>query len=150
MREQREESRAAAAILSDMSPRAVVVGLAVLASTLVGCGSGSDTTNELLEELQFNVEELQFQIDDLASLIDVTPATMPWPESYQAIWVDVCTPVLDEVVDSEVPSTDLCRCTLDGLMSAFAVDDYERWDQDVKDGAAAPYVTMCMEDLADS
>ncbi|MEC8998719.1 MAG: hypothetical protein VYD11_05090 [Actinomycetota bacterium] len=67
-----------------------------------------------------------------------------WPEDYQALWMGICEAVTAKVAeDPEVSPTDLCRCTLDGLMSAFRLSDYESWSQEVKDGAAAPYVTMC-------
>ena len=67
-----------------------------------------------------------------------------WPEAYQGLWVGICEAVTAKVADDpEVSPTDVCRCTLDGLMSAFRLSDYESWSQEVKDGAAAPYVTMC-------
>lgn len=56
----------------------------------------------------------------------------------------ICEAVTTKVADDPaVDVTEVCRCTLDGLMSAFTLADYESWSQEVRDGAAAPYVTMC-------
>ena len=67
-----------------------------------------------------------------------------WPDDYQSLWMGICEAVTSKVADNPTVSTaDVCRCTLDGLMSAFTLADYESWPQEVKDGAAAPYVTMC-------
>jgi len=67
-----------------------------------------------------------------------------WPKDYQGLWMGICEAVTTKVADDPaVDVTEVCRCTLDGLMSAFTLADYESWSQEVRDGAAAPYVTMC-------
>ncbi len=70
-----------------------------------------------------------------------------WPDDYQGLWMGICEAVTAKAADDpSISVTDVCRCTLDGLMSAFRLADYESWPQEVKDGAAAPYVTMCWPD----
>ena len=70
-----------------------------------------------------------------------------WPDEYQTLWVDTCQPIVEALADAAdgdgLSARDICQCTLDGLMKAFSLKDYESWPQDIKDRAAAPYVTMC-------
>ena len=78
---------------------------------------------------------------------DTTDGKEPaWPDGYQVIWIRICESIFaDTAADNlSISPSDLCRCTLNGLMKAFLLEDYESWPQEVKDGAAAPYVTMCL------
>ena len=135
------------------------MALVLLAST---CSGGSDSAE--LEVLREAVATLKAQVaatqdsewevgavrEEVATLkAQVAAATQDseWPDEYQALWVDICQPIVKALTDSAdvdgLSPRDICQCTLDGLMKAFSLKDYESWTQDTKDRAAAPYVTMC-------
>ena len=102
------------------------------------CGGGSDSAE--LEALREEVATLQAQVAAAAQ-------DSEWPDGYQTLWLDICQLILADAAIGDGLSAadiaDICRCTLDGLMKAFSLKDYESWQQDLKDRAAAPYVTMC-------
>ena len=116
--------------------RGLVVGLvAVLVLGGTACGGSVDSAE--LEALREEVATLQAQVAAAAQGSE-------WPDEYQTLWVDICQLILaDAAAGDGLSSRDICRCTLDGLMKAFSLKDYESWPQDVKDGAAAPYATWC-------
>ncbi len=120
------------------------------------CGGGSDSAE--LEALREEVATIQAQVaaaaqelealrEEVATLQAQMAAAAQgseWPDEYQTLWVDICQLILaDAAAGDGLSSRDICRCTLDGLMKAFSLKDYESWPQDIKDRAAAPYVTMC-------
>ena len=120
------------------------------------CGGGSDSAE--LEALREEVATLQAQVaaaaqelealrEEVATLqaqVAAAAQGSEWPDEYQTLWVDICQLILaDAAAGDGLSSRDICRCTLDGLMKAFSLKDYESWTQDIKDRAAAPYVTMC-------
>ena len=99
------------------------------------CGGGSDSAE--LEALREEVATIQAQVAAAAQGSE-------WPDEYQTLWVDICQLILaDAAAGDGLSARVICRCTLDGLMKAFSLKDYESWPQDVKDGAAAPYATWC-------
>ena len=136
------------------------MALVLLAST---CSGGSDSVElgALREEVgtlkaqvaaatQDSEWELEAWREEVATLkAQVAAATQysEWPDEYQALWVDICQPIVKALTDSAdvegLSPRGICQCTLDGLMKAFSLKDYESWTQDIKDRAAAPYVTMC-------
>ena len=118
-----------------MRTLAAAVALVLVASA---CGGGSDSAE--LEALREEVATLKAQV--AAAVQD-----SEWPDEYQTLWVDTCQPIVEALADAAdgdgLSARDICQCTLDGLMKAFSLKDYESWPQDIKDRAAAPYVTMC-------
>ena len=99
------------------------------------CGGGSDSAE--LEALREEVATLKAQVAAAAQ-------DSEWPDEYQTFWVGICQLILaDAAAGDGLSAADICRCTLDGLMKAFSLKDYESWQQDVRDGAALPYGTMC-------
>ncbi len=115
-----------------MRTLAVVVSLVLVASA---CGGSSDSAE--LEALREEVSTLKAQVAAAAPHSE-------WPDEYQTLWVGICELILADAADGdELSAPDICRCALDGLMKAFSLKAYEQWTQDVKDRAAAPYVTMC-------
>ena len=137
--------------------RGLVVGLvAVLVLGGTACGGSVDSAE--LEALREEVATLQAQVvaaaqelealrEEVATLqaqVVAVAQGSEWPDEYQTLWVDICQLILaDAAAGDGLSSRDICRCTLDGLMKAFSLKDYESWPQDVKDGAAAPYATWC-------
>ena len=120
------------------------------------CSGGSDSAE--LEALREEVATIQAQVaaaaQELEALreevatIQAQVATAAqgseWPDEYQTFWVDICQLILaDAAAGDGLSSRDICRCTLDGLMKAFSLKDYESWPQDIKDRAAEPYLKMC-------
>ena len=115
-----------------MRTLAAAVALVLVASA---CGGGSDSAE--LEALREEVATLKAQVAAAAQ-------DSEWPDEYQTLWVDICQLILADAADGDgLSAPDICQCTLDGLMKAFSLKDYESWPQDIKDRAAAPYVTMC-------
>ena len=114
-----------------MRTLAVVVSLVLVASA---CGGGSDSPE---------LEALREEVSTLKAQVAAAPHS-EWPDEYQTLWVGICELILAEAADGDgLSASDICQCALDGLMKAFSLKDYEQWTQDVKDRAAAPYVTMC-------
>ena len=111
------------------------MALVLLAST---CSGGSDSAE---------LEVLREEVGTLKAQVAAATQDSEWPDEYQALWVDICQPIVKALTDSAdvdgLSPRDICQCTLDGLMKAFSLKDYESWTQDTKDRAAAPYVTMC-------
>ena len=120
------------------------------------CGGGSDSAE--LEALREEVatiqapgaaaaqelEALREEVATIQAQVAAAAQGSEWPDEYQTLWVDICQLILaDAAAGDGLSSRDICRCTLDGLMKAFSLKDYESWPQDVKDGAAAPYATWC-------
>ncbi len=120
------------------------------------CSGGSDSAE--LEALREEVATIQAQVaaaaQELEALreevatIQAQVATAAqgseWPDEYQTFWVDICQLILaDAAAGDGLSSRDICRCTLDGLMKAFSLKDYESWPQDIKDRVAEPYLKMC-------
>ncbi|HAQ44116.1 MAG TPA: hypothetical protein DCQ67_09080, partial [Acidimicrobiaceae bacterium] len=69
-----------------------------------------------------------------------------WPDDYQATWTAICALVLKDGAEADptaAPAQDICECSLNGLMKAFTVRQYESWSQEIKDAAVAPYLTLC-------
>ena len=68
-----------------------------------------------------------------------------WSSDYQDAWMEVCEAIFEyeEDTNPKFSATKVCRCTLDGLMPAFTLKEYEFWPQNVKDGAATPYLHRC-------
>ena len=90
------------------------------------------------------LEALREEVATLQAQVAAAAQGSEWPDEYQTLWVDICQLILaDAAAGDGLSSRDICRCTLDGLMKAFSLKDYESWQQDLKDRAAAPYVTMC-------
>jgi len=99
------------------------------------CSGGSDSAE--LEVLREEVATIQAQVAAAAQGSE-------WPDEYQTFWVDICQLILaDAAAGDGLSSRDICRCTLDGLMKAFSLKDYESWPQDIKDRVAEPYLKMC-------
>ena len=136
-----------------MRTLAVAMSLVLVVSA---CSGGSDSAE--LEVLREEVATIQAQVataaEELEALreevatIQAQVATAAqgseWPDEYQTFWVDICQLILaDAAAGDGLSSRDICRCTLDGLMKAFSLKDYESWPQDIKDRVAEPYLKMC-------
>jgi len=109
----------------------VVVCLIMIATS---CSSNSDTEEVLA--LREKVETLEAQ---LASENAV------WDTGYQDVWMKVCEEIFEneEENNPKFSAVKVCRCSLDGLMKVFTLEEYEPWPQNIKDGAAAPHFYWC-------
>jgi len=92
------------------------------------------------------VEVLQTKLDAASEQMKSGAYAATWPDDYQAMWTDICALVLKDQAEADpaaAPAQDICECSLSGLMKAFTVRQYESWSQEIKDGAVAPYLTLC-------
>ena len=123
-----------------MRKLAIAVSFLLLATA---CGSDSESAE--LEALREKVATLEAQTTTVVPATPTTGEESAWPDEYQTGWMRSCEAIFADVkVDyPSVSPSNLCRCTLDGLMEAFSFNDYAPWTQDVQDSAAVPYVTMC-------
>ena len=117
-----------------MRKLATLICLILIATS---CISSSDS--EEVSALKEKVATLE------TKLTKQSEESSAWSSDYQDSWMEVCEAILEyeEEKSPKLSATKVCRCTLDGLMSAFTLKEYESWPQNVKDGAAAPYVHRC-------
>ncbi len=97
-------------------------------------------------DLRAEVKELQAALASSTQEETGAKQGATWPDDYQETWVEICAVILKgaaEADPSAAPAKGICTCSLNGLMRAFKLRDYESWTQELKDSAAAPYVTMC-------
>ena len=102
--------------------------------------------NESEAALEAKVEALQTKLDAASKQMKSGAYAATWPDDYRAMWTDICALVLKDQAEADpaaAPSQDICECSLNGLMKAFTVRQYESWSQEIKDGAVAPYLTLC-------
>ena len=102
--------------------------------------------NESEAALEAKVEALQAKLDAVSEQMNSGAYAATWPDDYRAMWTDICALVLKDQAEADpaaAPSQDICECSLNGLMKAFTVRQYESWSQEIKDGAVAPYLTLC-------
>ena len=134
---------------------------------VISCSSSSSDSENVVADLQTNVDELsttltaaneseaalEAKVEALQTKLDAASEQMKsgayaatWPDDYRAMWTDICALVLKDQAEADpaaAPSQDICECSLNGLMKAFTVRQYESWSQEIKDGAVAPYLTLC-------
>ena len=102
--------------------------------------------NESEAALEAKVEALQAKLDAVSEQMNSGAYAATWPDDYRAMWTDICALVLKDGVEADpaaAPAQDICECSLNGLMKAFTVRQYESWSQELKDAAVAPYLTLC-------
>ena len=102
--------------------------------------------NESEAALEAKVEALQTKLDAASEQMKSGAYAATWPDDYRAMWTDICALVLKDQAEADpaaAPSQDICECSLNGLMKAFTVRQYESWSQELKDAAVAPYLTLC-------
>ena len=102
--------------------------------------------NESEAALEAKVEALQAKLDAVSEQMNSGAYAATWPDDYRAMWTDICALVLKDGAEADpaaAPSQDICECSLNGLMKAFTVRQYESWSQELKDAAVAPYLTLC-------
>ncbi len=102
--------------------------------------------NESEAALEAKVEALQTKLDAASEQMKSGAYAATWPDDYRTMWTDICALVLKDQAEADpaaAPSQDICECSLNGLMKAFTVRQYESWSQEIKDAAVAPYLTLC-------
>ena len=102
--------------------------------------------NESEAALEAKVEALQTKLDAANEQMKSGAYAATWPDDYQATWTAICALVLKDGAEADptaAPAQDICECSLNGLMKAFTVRQYESWSQEIKDAAVAPYLTLC-------
>ena len=102
--------------------------------------------NESEAALEAKVEVLQTKLDAASEQMKSGAYAATWPDDYQATWTAICALVLKDGAEADptaAPAQDICECSLNGLMKAFTVRQYESWSQEIKDAAVAPYLTLC-------
>jgi outer membrane murein-binding lipoprotein Lpp len=102
--------------------------------------------NESEAALEAKVEALQTKLDAASEEMKSGAYAATWPDDYRTMWTDICALVLKDQAEADpaaAPSQDICECSLNGLMKAFTVRQYESWSQEIKDAAVAPYLTLC-------
>ena len=102
--------------------------------------------NESEAALEAKVEALQTKLDAASEQTKSGAYAATWPDDYQATWTAICALVLKDGAEADptaAPAQDICECSLNGLMKAFTVRQYESWSQEIKDAAVAPYLTLC-------
>ena len=102
--------------------------------------------NESEAALEAKVEVLQTKLDAASEQTKSGAHAATWPDDYQATWTAICALVLKDGAEADptaAPAQDICECSLNGLMKAFTVRQYESWSQEIKDAAVAPYLTLC-------
>ena len=102
--------------------------------------------NDSEAALEAKVEALQAKLDAVSEQMNSGAYAATWPDDYRAMWTDICALVLKDGAEADpaaAPAQDICECSLNGLMKAFTVRQYESWSQELKDAAVAPYLTLC-------
>ena len=109
---------------------------------LIEPSCSNDSDSEEVSALKEKVSILEKKLDNTVNEIKYDSV---WNSDYQETWMEVCETILEyeEENNPKVSASKVCRCSLDGLMSPFTLKEYESWPQNVKDGAAAPYVHRC-------
>ena len=134
---------------------------------VISCSSSSSDNENVVADLQTKVDELstsltaaneseaalEAKVEALQTKLDAANEQMKsgayaatWPDDYRTMWTDICALVLKDQAEADpaaAPSQDICECSLNGLMKAFTVRQYESWSQEIKDAAVAPYLTLC-------
>ena len=109
---------------------------------LIATSCSNDSDSEEVLALKEKVSTLEKKLDNA---VNESKSDSVWNSEYQEVWMEVCETILEyeEENNPKVSASKVCGCSLDGLMSAFTLKDYDSWPQNVKDGAAAPYVHRC-------
>ena len=109
---------------------------------LIATACSNDSDSEEVSELKEKVSTLEKK---LGNTVNESKSDSVWNSDYQETWMEVCETILEyeEENNLKASASKVCRCSLDGLMFAFTLKEYESWPQNVKDGAAAPYVHRC-------
>lgn len=96
--------------------------------------------------LQAKVDELQAKLTSSTQAASAGRQAIAWPDDYQEMWVEICAAIMKGAAEADPSASsaqDICACSLKGLMKAFTFREYESWSQELKDAAAAPYVSIC-------
>ena len=120
--------------------------LALLLAALCACSESDLVSSEEFSELKAAVEKVSADVEAITYVSKTTKKGLGWPDDYQESWRDICTIVIQDAATADQAARsaeEVCRCTLKGLMGAFALKDYESWPQGVRDGAASPYLSLC-------
>ena len=118
----------------------------VLILVATSCASSDSVSSKEFDELKADVEQISADVKAITHVAESTKQGYGWPEDYQNSWRDICAVILKDAAEADPtarPPQEICGCVLKGLMGAFTLKDYESWPQGTKDGAAAPYTTMC-------
>ena len=110
------------------------------------CASSDSVSSTEFDELNADVEEISADVQAITLVAESTKQGYGWPEDYQNNWRDICAVIIKDAAEADAtarPPQEICGGVLKGLMGAFTLKDYESWPQGTKDGAAAPYTTMC-------
>ena len=109
---------------------------------LIATSCSNDSDSEEVLALKEKVSTLEKKLDNA---VNESKSDSVWNSEYQEVWMEVCETILEyeEENNPKVSALKVCGCSLDGLMSAFTLKDYDSWPQNVKDGAASPYVHRC-------
>ena len=109
---------------------------------LIATSCSNDSDSEEVSALKGKVSILEKKLDNT---VNESKSDSVWNSDYQETWMEVCETILEyeEENNPKVSASKVCRCSLDGLMFAFTLKEYESWPQNVKDGAAAPYAHRC-------
>tara|TARA_X000001036_G_C20133931_1_gene584478 strand:- start:39 stop:410 length:372 start_codon:yes stop_codon:yes gene_type:complete len=109
---------------------------------LIATSCSNDSDSEEVLALKEKVSTLEKKLDNA---VNESKSDSVWNSEYQEVWMEVCETILEyeEENNPKVSASKVCGCSLDGLMSAFTLKDYDSWPQNVKDGAASPYVHRC-------
>lgn len=124
--------------------RGSIFCLLVLIAT--SCASSDSVSSKEFDELRADVVQISADVQAITHVAESAKQGYGWPEDYQEGWRDICAVIIKGAAQADPsarPSKEICGCTLKGLMGAFTLKDYESWSQETKDGAAAPYITMC-------
>ena len=146
-----------------------IVATFLCLALVVSCSSSSPDNESVVADLQTKVEELsasltasteseaalEAKVATLQAKLDAASEQMKsgeyiaaWPDDYQETWIEICTLIMKggaEADPAAAPARDICECSLNGLMKAFKIREYESWTQELKDAAAAPYVRLCWD-----
>ena len=118
----------------------------VLLLVATSCASSDSVSSKEFDELKADVEQISADVQAITHVAESTKQGYEWPEDYQNSWRDICAVIVKDAAEADAnsrPPQEICGCILKGLMGAFTLKDYESWPQGTKDGAAAPYTTMC-------
>tara|TARA_Y100001970_G_scaffold280064_1_gene388448 strand:+ start:5575 stop:6024 length:450 start_codon:yes stop_codon:yes gene_type:complete len=128
---------------SSSDDQSVVAGLEAKVEELSASLTASTESEAALEA---KVEALQLKLEAASEQMKSGEYIAAWPDDYQETWIEICTLIVKggaEADPSAAPAQDICACSLNGLMKAFKIREYESWTQELKDAAAAPYVSLC-------
>ena len=117
-----------------------------LSTSLTAANESEAALEAKVEALQAKTEGLQAKLDAASEQTKPGAYAATWPDDYQATWTAICALVLKDGAEADptaAPAQDICECSLNGLMKAFTVRQYESWSQEIKDAAVAPYLTLC-------